>query len=111
MNSTPCERLGRHGPQSSRRGGCDRQIEPAPCLLDVRRGEVDDDVALTEIDPHVRKGALDAHPALADGRLGEADQLEVRRASSALDLDADQVSLQTYEGGGERCREHSWESP
>src|SRR5262249_33395802 len=61
---------------------------------------------LAEIDAHLREGALDADPRLADGGLGEAHELEARDAARDLDLDANEVGVEPEERGAERSGEH-----
>ena len=100
------ERLARRRAERAQRGRGDGEVEPAAGLLHVGRREVDDDAALADVDAHVRQRALHAHAALANGRLGEADELEERRTRAGLDLDANGVSVETDERGAERGGEH-----
>ena len=52
----------------------DRQVEPAGVLLEVGRGQVDDDPVDRPAVSRVDDRPLDPVRALADGRLGQADQ-------------------------------------
>ena len=107
----PLQCLARDHSQRRGGGGGEREVEPAAGLLHVGRGEVDDDLALAQKEADLGQGALHADAALADRRLGEADELEVHRPASALDLDADEMGLKTDERCAERRGEHGMPVP
>ena len=80
---------------------------PLPVFLTSAGARLTTIAVLAEVDADLRERALHAHAALADGRLGEADELEGGDAALSLDLDADGVSVEADERGAERGGEHA----
>ena len=85
----------------------DRQVEPAGILLEIGRGEVDhhavDRPAISRVDDR----PLDPVRALADGRLGQADQDRLGLGGERdVDLDFDRGRIDSDERVGGELGEH-----
>ena len=85
----------------------DRQVERRPHLAHVRRREVDRYPPRRKLEAGVADGALDAVAALADARVGQADEGDRRQpAVRYVDLDPDGMRLDAEQGRGPHDGQH-----
>ncbi len=83
------------------------QVVSRAFLAQIGRGQIDGQAVVGgEAQAAVLDGGIDAVAALANGRIGQADQREVRRAADNIDFDFDQFGIQTNDGATENLGEH-----
>ncbi len=77
-------------------------------LTQIGRGEVDGDALVAgELQPAVLNGGVDPVAALADGRIRQPDEREVRLAADDIDFDLDRFRLQADDGAAENLGKHN----
>ena len=82
----------------------DRQIEPRPLFLGVRRRQVHQDFALRKVQRARVDRRLHAIAALAHRRIGETQDRRAGEAAIEEDLDEDQLRVRSADGGREHAR-------
>jgi hypothetical protein len=87
-------------------GEGDRQVEVVALLAQVGGGEVDHHRTWRQVVATVADGAAHALAALAHGRVGEADELQLRQAEAGVDLHLDRQRVHPPGGAREHAGEH-----
>ena len=100
------ERRARDLAESGERGDGDGQIEGRAGLAQVGRREVHGDAVLGHEDAELPERRADAHAALADGAVGQADHLEPAWSARARHLDPHGSSVEAEERSRVGGREH-----
>ena len=94
-----------------RRGGQhadgDGQVVGRAFLAQIGRGQVDRDALDREREAAVLDGRVDAIPALAHGRIRQADEGKIGLSSDDVDFDRYQFRVQPNHGRTEHFREHA----
>ena len=80
---------------------CHRQVKRRAHLANIRRCEVDEDLAGREAATGVHDRRADAVPRLAEGAVGQADNRECGCARRAIGFDANDVAVDAVHRGGE----------
>ena len=105
-DEAPGERLLRELPVGGEQRQRDREVEVVPLLAEVGGREVHGDRPGGQVEAAVLQRGANPLPALADGGVGQADDLDLGQAVLDVDLDIHRPGLDPPGGGGNRTGEH-----